>query len=383
MCRLLALLGAVCATLLLSAPVMAQDPSQPATPSTTGGPPLHGPLRVNGRTYSDIKPVSARFDSPSAAYNITDKNGIDEIYFKDSHGRYYLAYGYWANVDQDVKEGMVGHVGNEMVEITHVNNEMNTYSEAFYSGIDDVKGILKSLVNENFGKLMASVGLGSAALIGRQLLMHPFVEQGLAAGVRAALPVLGTAAMWAGVGSAAAAVAWPLIIKPLLNWLKRVYLDRQSDNANTIAMVTAENAGQLEQPVEIKDRQEATFGQTFTEIVRHVDLGGTTGTAPVGEGNRDGDRGGNRDSNRAANGTGNGNGTGTGNGRTFSGTGPATVTPVVSTATTAPVPVATTSATRGNGQPVLQASAPVLGTRANPDDSDFAQLRYGTPNPRH
>ena len=96
MCRHFALLAAITAMVIFGTPVMANEQTDPtsnvstasaAPTSETTPPALRGPLRINGQTFSDVRPVSSRMASLEAAANITDNNGIDEVYIKDSTGK--------------------------------------------------------------------------------------------------------------------------------------------------------------------------------------------------------------------------------------------------------------------------------------------------------
>lgn len=351
MCRHFALLAAITAMVILGTPVMANEQTDPtsnvstasAAPTDAATDVLRGPLRINGQTFSDVRPVSSRMARLEAAANITDNNGIDEVYVKDANGKLYVAYGYYSNTENIAKTGMPGHMGGQMVEVVHVNNEMNTYSEIAMSGVDDLKGVFKSLIEEHFPKLLTALGLGGAAIIGRQLLLHPLAGQTMGAVIRAALPAMGTGLMWAGGGTAILAALWPTVIKPILTWIKKTYLERSKENNKTIAMVTAETAAQLEENIVIGERHEATTRENINDVLRRTEIPGGAANAPTST---------------------------TGG---FRGTGGVAISPRTATGTG---DGAGTATNRGTGTPVTSTGAPILGARpSNTPGDEFSDLR--------
>ena len=312
---------AVCvAVLLLGTPaVRAQgDPTGSVSPTAvTSAPLLHGTLHVNGLELSNLQQVSATMQAkgPDAAYAITDNNGLDEVYVTDQYGRMYVAWGEYTNLDQKVKNGFRGTVGDAIVDVVHVNNENNTATEGALSGIDDLKDLFKTVAVDNFGKFATGAGLTVGGLFARQLLLHPIAEETMLTALRVAAPIVGQTLLRTSVYGLAAAAAWP-IAKALWNIGKRWYLDSEKKNPYTISMVTADNAQDLNHPAVMhpSQHQEGGPGDVIGGVLRKVDPPAGSGAPVTGE-----PSGGRRAAGNGR-GTGSGAGTGTGSG-TGSGTG--------------------------------------------------------------
>lgn len=268
-------------SLLVGCAGLAQAQSTPDTPATTPpARPVAGTLRLGGEEFRGLRPVAGDFASLTDATNITDGNGIDEIYLKDQQGRYYIAYGYYANLENKVKRGFRGSVGDLVLEVVHVNNEMNTASEGFTSSLDDIKTLVKTILPDNPAWL---VGGAVTAVLGRELIkaIYPTV----ATAIRAAAPTL---MRFSGYGLAAAA-GW-VAFKTIYGAARRLLIEGSKNSPTTIAMVTATNARQLHETIRIpaSQRREATPRQLATEVLRRVSPDGTItiGDGDTGDGLR-------------------------------------------------------------------------------------------------
>jgi hypothetical protein len=87
------------------------------------------PAYIGRSQLTNIHEVDSSFTLETAK-SITDKNGIDEVYFKDDKGKLYVAYGSQEtrgaiNLD-GVKVNYVGRFGDKKVTVVHLNNETNT-----------------------------------------------------------------------------------------------------------------------------------------------------------------------------------------------------------------------------------------------------------------
>lgn len=93
---------------------------------------------IGGNQLTHIHRVDSSFNLDSAK-QVTDANGIDEIYFRkvndkgELEGDLYVAYGSpedkgALNLDH-IKEGYVGRMDKMKIKVVHINNENNTYWE--------------------------------------------------------------------------------------------------------------------------------------------------------------------------------------------------------------------------------------------------------------
>lgn len=272
--------------LSLGSAAVAQDGNTPPPLNLEGG-----TLTIAGMTFAGAKTLASKYhQSLSEATDLTDQNGIDEIYVKDENGAIHMVYGYYSSLDTKVKRGYRGSINGKMVEVVHVNNELNTGTEGFFSSFDDIKSVISPLLTEHFTKTLVGAGVLTAAGIGPTLLKHATLSGGMRAVLAAAGPTLLRGSIY-GAGAMAAYV----VGKTLWKTFQRLYLEHAKNNLHTISMVTAKTVDELAQPATVGpgQRREGSPREILTETIRRSGNGtngdGTNGgTEPPRGENRGG-----------------------------------------------------------------------------------------------
>lgn len=161
---------------------------------------------IGGNRISHIHRVDSSFKLEDAK-QITDGNGIDEIYFRkvndkgELEGDLFVAYGApeeggSLNLDH-IKPGYVGRMDNQKIKVVHINNETNTYLEGAKSPWVSTWHTLKDAGQSGIAK-----GIGEVATTVTALFIGKTVVEN---GVKSVTTGLGNAAPAAVAAPAAAA----------------------------------------------------------------------------------------------------------------------------------------------------------------------------------
>lgn len=158
------------------------------------------PIAYIGRNrLSNVKEVSKEFEDLKKAQNITDENGIDEVYFKDKEGKIYIAYGSEEKggaLDlRGLKPGYVGRLGEKQITVLHINNETNTAWEGAKAPWTATFATLSAAGEGGIAKGIGEVATTVTALfIGKTVLEKGIQTAGQKAAQQAAVSVTETVA---------------------------------------------------------------------------------------------------------------------------------------------------------------------------------------------
>lgn len=140
------------------------------TPEKTPSFALIGKTRLN-----NVQALSKDIKEIKEATQITDENGIDEVYFKNEAGKLFVAYGSEKDggaLDmRGMKVGYVGRLGKEKVTVVHINNETNTIMEGakapWVSTYDTLSKAGQNGIVKGIGEVATTV---TALFIGKTVL---------------------------------------------------------------------------------------------------------------------------------------------------------------------------------------------------------------------
>jgi len=141
-------------------------------------------LKINNQTFTNIKPVDKDVTLDEAK-TITENNGIDEIYFKDSNDKLFIAYGEEKNRGSlpldDIKVNFIGKYNNEKVKVLHVDNEINTALEGAKQPLGTASKVAKGVTETSIGQGVAQgVATVTAFFVGKSAIDAVIVPAGVA-----------------------------------------------------------------------------------------------------------------------------------------------------------------------------------------------------------
>jgi len=222
-----------------------------------------GTLNINGDQYTRVLPINENFTSLHQILDKIQGNGLDEIILKDKDGKRYIAFGQYGalNTPGKMQIGYIGNLNNELkLEVEHVNDEINTPLEGFFSAYKDLGQFLPSTGEGSEAGKGPPVG-GIATLLGVGYLGQQVIKQaGLIEG--AAGRITGEAlkqgfskgafnllkgAPWIAAGLL---IGWPAL-KAGWTWLRQTF-DR---NDYTVSMLTGRTAEEVNKPIHVTESQ--------------------------------------------------------------------------------------------------------------------------------